>query len=324
MAMYLVTGAAGFIGHWVAWQLLEDGSEVDGVDNLNDAYDPRIKRWRLAQIEGHPRFRFLRKDITEQESLSSACAGRRYDAVFHLAARAGAPQSVARPREYIEANAIGTQNVLELCSRLDVGKLVLASTSSLYGAGNPLPLRENADTGRPRSPYAASKKAAEALAYAHHHVHGLDVTVLRYFTVYGPAGRPDMSLFRFVRWIREGEPIVLHGDGSQTRDFTYVEDVARGTTAAAAPLGFEVINLGSDAPVRLGEALRMVEESLGLKARIRHEPVHRVDVPATWAEIGKARRLLGWQPRTGLREGIDRMVRWYLDNRDWARNLVLP
>ena len=324
MGTYLLTGAAGFIGHWVARQLLDGGFEVDGVDNLNDAYDPRIKRWRLLQIEDHPRFRFMRADITDRKSLSSACAGRRYDAVFHLAARAGAPQSVERPRAYIEANAIGTQNVLELCSSLDVGKLVLASTSSLYGACNPLPLGEDADTGRPRSPYAASKKAAEALAYAHHHVHGLDVTVVRYFTVYGPAGRPDMSLFRFVRWIREGEPIVLHGDGLQSRDFTYVDDVARGTIAAVAPLGFEVINLGSDAPVQLREALRMIEESLGLVARIRYEPVPRVDVPATWADIGKADRLLGWRPQTQLREGIDGMVRWYLNNRDWARHLVLP
>lgn len=187
-----------------------------------------------------------------------------------------------------------------------------------------MPIFEGSDTGRPKSPYAASKMAAEALAHAHHHVHGLDVTVLRYFTVYGPAGRPDMSLFRFIRWIREGVPVVLHGDGSQSRDFTYVEDVARGTIRAAVPLGYEVINVGSNAPVELREALRMIEECLGRRAQIRRAPVHRVDVHATWADIGKARRLLDWQPETAFSEGIEHAVRWYLDNRDWARELTLP
>ena len=218
----------------------------------------------------------------------------------------------------------GTQNVLELCTARGVDKLVMASTSSVYGVAKRLPIDEDADTGRPRSPYAASKKAAELLAHAHHHVHGLDVTVVRYFTVFGPAGRPDMSLFRFIRWIREGEPIVLHGDGSQSRDFTYVEDVARGTVRARRPLGFEVINLGSDSPVELREAIRMIEDRLGRKAQIHRASLHRVDVPATWADIGKARRLLGWKPRTGLRDGVGRMVDWYLENRDWARHIELP
>ncbi len=324
MPAYLLTGAAGFIGHWVAKQLLDGGAEVVGVDNLNDAYDPRIKRWRLDQVESRSRFRFVRADVTEREALARAFGTRQYDAVFHLAARAGAPQSVEQPLAYIAANAVGTQNVLDLCTARGVPKLVLASTSSLYGSGNPMPLGEDSDTGRPRSPYSASKKAAEALAHAHHHVHGLDVTVLRYFTVYGPAGRPDMSLFRFIRWIREGVPVVLHGDGSQSRDFTYVADIARGTIQSAALMGYEIINLGSDAPVELREALGMIEDCLGRKARIRRAAVHRVDVDATWADIGKARRILGWQPETTLSEGIEHAVRWYLDHRDWARELVLP
>ncbi len=324
MAAYLLTGAAGFIGHWVARQLLDSGARVIGVDSLNDAYDPRIKTWRLRQIEDRSRFRFVQVDITDRNALDEVFGALRYDAVVHLAARAGAPQSVEQPHSYIAANAVGTQNVLDLCTARGVPKLVLASTSSVYGSGNPMPLSERSDTGRPRSPYAASKKAAEALAHAHHHVHGLDVTVLRYFTVYGPAGRPDMSLFRFIRWIHEGVPIVLTGDGSQSRDFTYVEDVARGTIQALVPLGYEVINLGSSAPVELREALGMIEECLGRRARIRRAPVHRVDVRATWADVGKARRLLDWQPETSLPEGIEHTVRWYLDNRDWARDLTLP
>ena len=324
MQTCLVTGVAGFIGHWVARQLLEDGVRVVGIDNINDAYDPRIKHWRLRQLGREAGFQFLRGDITDPRGLGEALRLRRYDAVLHLAARAGAPQSVKRPRDYIEANALGTQNLLDLCTAREVPKLVLASTSSVYGSGNPMPLAEDADTGRPRSPYAASKRAAEVLAHAHHHVHGLDITVLRYFTVFGPAGRPDMSLFRFIRWIREGEPVILHGDGSQSRDFTYVEDIARGTIAAAAPLGYEVVNLGTDAPVELCKALRIIEECLGRKAKVRRAPVHRVDVRATWASIAKARRVLGWRPQTSLEEGIERMARWYEDNRDWASRLVLP
>lgn len=324
MPTYLVTGAAGFIGHRLSARLLDAGAQVVGLDNLNDSYDPAIKRWRLAQLERRAGFRFARADITDRSCLDAEFKHARFAAVFHLAARAGAPQSVARPGSYISANAIGTQHVLDACSAHGVGKLVLASTSSVYGASEHLPLRECGDTGRPRSPYAASKLAAEALAHAHHHLHGLDVTVLRYFTVYGPAGRPDMSLFRFVRWIREGQPITLHGDGSQSRDFTYVADIARGTAAAEAVTGFEVINLGSNAPVALNDALHLIEECLGRKAVIRQAALPRVDVPATWADLGKARRLIGWQPETSLQTGIEEMVRWYEDNRGWACQLALP
>lgn len=324
MPTYLVTGAAGFIGHRLSARLLDAGAQVVGLDNLNDAYDPVIKHWRLAQLEHRAGFRFARADITDRSCVDAELKRARFAAVFHLAARAGAPQSVARPGAYISANAIGTQHVLDSCSAHGVEKLVLASTSSVYGASEQLPLQECGDTGRPRSPYAASKLAAEALAHAHCHLHGLDVTILRYFTVYGPAGRPDMSLFRFVRWIREGQPITLHGDGSQSRDFTYVADIARGTAAAEALTGFEVINLGSNVPVALNDALRLIEECLGRKARIRRVAVPRVDVPATWADIGKARQLLGWQPETSLQAGIEEMVRWYEDNRDWARRLELP
>lgn len=324
MPSYLLTGTAGFIGHWVARHLLAQGAQVDGIDNLNDAYDPRLKHWRLQQLERHAGFRFARGDVSDRENLADIAATRLHDAVFHLAARAGAPQSVRDPGAYIKANAVGTQNVLDLCTARGIPKLVLASTSSVYGHCNAMPLEETADTSRPRSPYAASKKAAEVLAHAHHHLHGLDITVLRYFTVYGPAGRPDMSLFRFIRWIREGEPIILHGDGSQSRDFTFVRDIARGTVHAATPLGFEIVNLGSEAPASLLDALRIIEDCLGRKAKIRRAPIPKVDVPATWAAAGAAKRLLGWQAETTLQDGIEQMVRWYIDNRAWARHITLP
>jgi nucleoside-diphosphate-sugar epimerase len=203
-----------------------------------------------------------------------------------------------------------------------VKKFVQASTSSLYGARNPRPFREDADTDGPLSPYAASKKAAETMCYTYHYLYGLDVTVLRYFTVYGPAGRPDMSLFRFVQWISEGRRVIVYGDGQQSRDFTYVDDIARGTIAALRPLGYEVINLGSDEPIVIMDAIRLVEELVGKKAVIEHQPRHPADVLATWADIGKAERLLNWRPQFPFGEGVARLVAWYQENREWAKDIV--
>jgi nucleoside-diphosphate-sugar epimerase len=245
----LLTGAAGFIASKVAELLLDEGHAVTGVDNLNDAYDVRLKEWRLARLQDRPGFRFQRLDVTDRQALRPCFQETAFDAVVNLAARAGVRPSVQNPWIYFEANMTGTLNLLEMCREFAVHKFVLASTSSLYGGSNALPFREDADTDRPLSPYAASKKAAEALCYTYHALHSLDVTVFRYFTVYGPAGRPDMSPFRFVQWIYEGRPVTVYGDGRQSRDFTYVDDIARGTVAGVRPLGYEVINLGSDQPV---------------------------------------------------------------------------
>jgi UDP-glucuronate 4-epimerase len=328
---YLVTGCAGFIGSKVSELLLEAGHEVVGVDSLNDAYDPRLKEWRLGRLAPYADFRFQRLDITDRtalEGLFQACANgpadqvlrRPFSAVVNLAARAGVRPSVENPRVYYQANCDGTLNLLELCRRFGVGKFLLASTSSLYGGHNPVPFREDADTDRPLSPYAASKKAAETLAHTYHYLHGLDVSILRYFTVYGPAGRPDMSVFRFVRRISEGEPIVVFGDGNQSRDFTYVDDIARGTVAALGPLGYEVINLGGDRPARLSEVIDQIARLVGRQPEIEYRPAHAADVPATWADIGKARRLLDWSPEIGVEEGLGRSVAWYREN----RQAVLP
>jgi len=322
MARYLVTGAAGFIGSKVAEQLLDRGDAVVGVDNLNDAYDVRLKEWRLGRLEARDGFEFRRMDIADRPAIDALFEGAGYDAVINLAARAGVRQSVEDPWIYLETNATGTLNLLGACVRSGVGKFVLASTSSLYGADNPRPYAEDADTDRPLSPYAASKKAAEAMCYTFHYLHGLDVTVLRYFTVYGPGGRPDMSLFRFTQWIREGRPVTVFGDGRQERDFTYVDDIARGTVAALAPLGYEIINLGSDQPVPLMEAVRLVEEFSGEKARIENRPRHPADVLATWASIEKAKARLGWTPEVSFREGVRRLVEWYDANREWTRTIV--
>jgi nucleoside-diphosphate-sugar epimerase len=230
--------------------------------------------------------------------------------------------SVQDPWVYVDTNVTGTLNLLELCREHGIGKFILASTSSLYGARNPRPFREDADTDGPLSPYAASKKGAEALCYTYHYLYDIDVTVLRYFTVYGEAGRPDMSVFRFIQWINEGRPVQIYGDGQQSRDFTYVGDIARGTIAGLKPVGYEVINLGSDTPIVLLDALRLIERTLDKEALVEFRPRHKADVMATWADIGKAERLLGWRPQVTFEEGIRRAVEWYKENRAWAKDVV--
>jgi nucleoside-diphosphate-sugar epimerase len=204
-----------------------------------------------------------------------------------------------------------------------VTKFVVASSSSVYGDSAEGPAREDGVTGRPLSPYAASKKAAEVLTHSYHHLHGLDVSALRYFTVYGPAGRPDMSVLRFVRWIATGHPVTLYGDGSQERDFTYVDDIARGTIAALKPVGCEAFNLGSDRPFTVAALISMIEEAVGRKAVIDRRPAHRADVRATWADISKARSVLGWSPQVSLEEGLRKTVAWYMANRELADSLEL-
>lgn len=306
--------------------LLADGHSVVGIDNLNDAYDVRLKHWRLAQIRDSKGFRFLQHDICDRPALrtvfeTQSTEGKSFHAVLNLAARAGVRQSVEDPWVYIETNATGTLNLLDLCREFAVPKFVLSSTSSLYGKDNPMPYREDADTNRPLSPYAASKKAAEALCYTYHYLYGIDVTVFRYFTVYGPAGRPDMSLFRFVQWISEGRPVTVYGDGTQSRDFTYVDDIARGTIAGLKPLGYEVINLGSDQPVVLIDAIHMIEELCGKEAQLVFKPAHAADVKATWADISEAWEVLRWKPLTSTRQGLLETTNWYRENREWARSV---
>ncbi len=294
---YLVTGCAGFIASRVAKLLLEAGHEVLGVDNLNDAYDPRLKQWRLEQLGTHEAFGFQRLDIADRAAVEAWFAEYEPTAVVNLAARAGVRTSVENPWVYYQANCDGTLNLLDACRRHGVKKFVLASTSSLYGAHSPVPYREDTDTSRPLSPYAASKKAAETLAYTYHYLHRLDVSILRYFTVYGPAGRPDMSVFRFVRRIAEDEPIVVFGDGSQQRDFTYVDDIARGTVAALRPLGYEVINLGGDRPVRMDAVIAEIARLLGKEPQIERRAAHPADVLATWADVRRARGAAGLDAR---------------------------
>ncbi len=324
---YLLTGCAGFIASKVADLLLQAGHSVVGVDSINDAYDPRLKRWRLEQLLPHKNFQFHQLDIVDRAALGPLFAGggseAPFSAVINLAARAGVRPSVSNPWVYFQANCEGTLNLLDLCRQSGVRKFLLASTSSLYGKHNQVPYREDADTNRPLSPYAASKKAAEAIAFSYHHLHGIDVSIPRYFTVYGPAGRPDMSVFRFIRRIAEGEPIVVFGDGSQSRDFTFVDDIAAGTVAALKPVGYEVINLGGDRVILLSAIIEQIADLTGNRPRIEYRPANPADVPTTWADVSKAARLLGWRPQVPIEEGLRRCVEWYRANRDLAHSLEL-
>ncbi len=318
---YLVTGCAGFIGWKVTEFLLTEGHTVVGIDNLNDAYDVTVKKWRLSQHQEIPHFHFHCVDICDPSALEKIFQTK-YDAVINLAARAGVRQSVENPWVYIDTNITGTLNLLEMCRTKDIKKFILASTSSLYGAKNPLPFSEDADTNGPLSPYAASKKGAEALCHSYHHLYDIDVTIFRFFTVYGPAGRPDMSAFRFVKWISEGKPVIVYGDGKQSsRDYTYVEDIARGVIAGLKTHGYSVINLGSDSPIVLIDTIRLIEELVGKKAELSHQPFHPADVRATWANIQKAEQLLDWRPQVTFREGITELVKWYQENRSWVKDI---
>lgn len=321
LARYLITGVAGFIASKVCEVLLDKDHEVVGIDNLNDAYDVRLKSWRLARLQNRPNFTFHRLDICQRDELRQVFSSS-LDAVINLAARAGVRQSVENPWIYFQTNVTGTLNLLEFCKEFEIKKFVLASTSSLYGLSDAQPFREDANTSRPLSPYAASKKGAEALCHTYHYLHGIDITVLRYFTVYGPAGRPDMSLFRFVQWMSEGREVIVFGDGQQSRDFTYVDDIANGTIRALKHLGFEIINLGSDQPVVLLDAIRSIEQMVGCQANLKFRPRHPADVTATWADIGKAERLLGWRPGHDFQQGLKSLVAWYQTNRSWAKEIA--
>ena len=316
----LLTGCAGFIGWETARKFLEQGAQVVGVDNLNDYYDVRLKEHRIEELERHEAFVFHRADIEDLKRLEEIFRTHRIKAVVNLAARAGVRYSIENPSVYLSTNAQGTLNLLELMRKHDVRKMVLASTSSLY-AGQQMPFSEDLPVNKPISPYAASKKAAEVMIYSYHYLFGIDASIVRYFTVYGPAGRPDMSIFRFIKWIDEGQELILYGDGSQSRDFTFVSDIAEGTIRAVRPLGFEIINLGNSQPHDLREVISLIERFLGKKALVRKMPFQKTDMLATWADIGKARKLLDWEPKVSLEEGIERTVAWYVSNRHWARDI---
>lgn len=320
MANYIVTGAAGFIGARTSELLIKDGHTVAGIDNMNDAYDPRMKEYRLKRLRSMNGFTFHQLDISEK-SVIDHFKDQQFDGIINLAARAGVRASVDNPWIFVESNVTGTLNMLEIARQTGTKKFVVASTSSIYGANPPYPTPETASSSEPLQPYAASKKGAEAMCHAYHHLHGIDVSVVRYFTVYGPAGRPDLALFRFVQWITEGRPVRVNGDGNQSRGFTYIDDIARGTILALKPLGYEVINLGGHEVITINDLITVVEDVVGKKAIVQHGPPNPADMFTNWADVSKAGTLLGWEPQYGMRAGIEKLVEWYNAEREWASEI---
>jgi nucleoside-diphosphate-sugar epimerase len=320
MANYLLTGAAGFIGARTSELLVQRGHTVTGVDNLNAAYDPRLKEYRLRRLSALPGFTFKKLDIAEKQAVITGLDGQ-FDGVINLAAWAGVRASVENPWVFVESTILGTVNMLELCRRNSIPKFLLASTSSIYGSNPPYPTPESAPSSAPLQPYAASKKGAEVMAHAYHHLYDIDVTVARFFTVYGPAGRPDLSMFRFTQWISEDRPVHVFGDGEQSRGFTYIDDLAEGIIAGMKPLGFEIVNLGGHEVISINELIRLLEEIVGKKANVQHGLPNPADMLRNWADVGKAKALLGWTPRVKMRDGVRRLVDWYNAERAWAKDI---
>ncbi len=317
----LVTGVAGFVGAKTAEFLLNTGHAVVGIDNLNTYYDPRLKQHRLVPLLERDGFQFQPLDIEDGQALDALMATSKVDAVIHLAARAGVRNSIENPLLYLATNTGGTLHLLEAMKRCQVKKLVLSSTSSLY-AGHTPPFKESNPVDHPLSPYAATKRAAEVLCATYHSLYQIDTSIVRYFTVYGPAGRPDMAIFRFIKWIDEGKPITLFGDGHQSRDFTYIDDIARGTIAALKPVGYEILNLGGGAtPWSLLQIIQVLEELLHRKAIMDWQPAHQADLLETRADVSKAEKLLDWRPTVDLPTGLARSVEWYRQNQEWVRHI---
>jgi UDP-glucuronate 4-epimerase len=321
--LYLITGVAGFIGAKTAQFALDNGAKIIGIDNMNNYYSPIIKTHRLEELKKHQNFTFIKGDIEDKEILETIFKSNKIDAVINLAARAGVRFSLKNPFIYASTNYTGSLNLLDLMRDYNVKKYVMASTSSIY-AGSKMPYKEDSSVNQPISPYAASKKAAELIAYTYHHQFNIDVSIVRYFTVYGPAGRPDMSVLRFVKWIDEGKPIVLYGDGSQSRDFTYVDDIAIGTLAATRKeVGYEIINLGGGKnPIAINLLISKIENLLSKKAELNQKPFHSADVDSTWADISKAGQLLNWQPTISLDKGLEKTVEWYYENKSWLKHIT--
>src|SRR3989344_651333 len=308
----LVTGNAGFIGSHLTEKLLADNYRVIGGDNFNDFYDPKVKEKNVAAAKKNPRFKQYRTDITDFGALERIFEEREIDLVVHLAARAGVRPSLVYPRLYQKVNVEGTVNLLELTRKFEVGRFIFGSSSSVYGEQKKVPFSETDPVNRPVSPYAASKKSAEMFCFAYSKLFGIKTTVLRFFTVYGPRGRPDMAPYIFAKAILKGEPITRYGKGDTSRDYTYVDDVVTGILAAVKkPFDYEVINLGHNRPVTLNQFIATIEKIAGKKAKIFEQPRHPADVSQTFADIGKAKKLLAWQPKTDLETGLRRFLNWY-------------
>jgi len=313
---FLVTGGAGFIGSHVCERLLRSGHAVWAFDDLNDFYDPRLKRANLRELQSlAPLFQFVHGDLTDRAALDTLLGGVKFDQIIHLAARAGVRPSLQEPALCLRVNVEGTVNLLEAARRHGVGKATIASSSSVYGVNAKVPFSESDPIFRAISPYAASKLAGEALGHVYHHVYGLDVAMLRFFTVYGPRQRPDLAIHKFSRLITAGQPIPVFGDGSAARDYTYITDILDGVMACTEQaFGYEIFNLGESQTVSLDRLIELLESAFGKKAIIDRQPPQPGDVPITCADISKARARLGYDPRVKIEQGIPLFVDWFRRN----------
>lgn len=312
MKTVLVTGCVGFIGSHVAEALLKRGDNVIGVDEINDYYSVEQKKKNLEVLEEYDTFMFYKEDITDYEAIKKIFSEHKPTHVAHLAARAGVRPSIENPFIYERSNILGTLNLLDLSKK--VNNFVLTSSSSVYGNREKVPFCETDNVDEPISPYAATKKSCELLGYTYHHLHGMNVNVVRPFTIYGPRGRPDMAPYLFTQWVLEGKPIKRFGDGSSSRDYTYISDFVDGFMRALdTPLGYEVFNLGNDDPVSLNDFISTVERVTGKKAEIKELPAQPGDVSKTCADISKAREKLGYNPQVKLEEGLKEFYEWYVN-----------
>jgi UDP-glucuronate 4-epimerase len=308
----LVTGAAGFIGSHLAEKLLKRGDEVVGLDNFNDYYDPRRKRANERRLCGYPNFRMIEADIRDRQRILALFTAEKFQAVAHLAAMAGVRNAIENPELYVEVDLNGSQHLMDGARFSGVGNFVFASTSSVYGNTQQIPFVESDPCDRPLQPYAAAKRAAEILGYSYHHLFGLNFTAIRFFTVYGPNGRPDMMAYLIADSVTKGVQIPLYDGGQMYRDWTFVEDICNGVVAAVdRPLGYEIINLGRGEPVLLQEFVELFESLAGQKANVIEKPRLAADVAYTYADIGKARQLLDYQPQVSVAEGVRAFWEWY-------------
>ncbi|VWX60808.1 SDR family NAD(P)-dependent oxidoreductase [Sphingorhabdus sp. 109] len=330
MKTAFITGTGGFIGFHLAELLLQEGWTVAGYDGMTDYYDVRLKESRIALLNQHPKFTFTHAMLEDNDSVQAAVTAAAPDIIVHLAAQAGVRYSLENPRAYIDANIVGTFNVMEAARTVPVQHLLMASTSSAYGANTEMPFAETQKADTPLTIYAATKKANEAMGHSYAHIHGMPTTMFRFFTVYGPWGRPDMALFKFTKGILEGTPIDIYNNGEMWRDFTYVTDLVRGirllidavpggpetavendSLSPAAP--FRVVNIGNSDKIRLLDFVEAIEDEVGKKAVRNYMPMQTGDVPATWADAGVLQRLTGYRPQTPFREGVAEFVNWYRD-----------
>jgi UDP-glucuronate 4-epimerase len=326
----LVTGAAGFIGFHLSQRLLSQGHEVVGLDNLNEYYDVSLKQARLKQLEGHPNFRFIKADLADRRQMEEIFRSERYERVFHLAAQAGVRYSLTNPHVYIESNLVGFLHILEGCRQAQVPHLIYASSSSVYGANTQMPFSVHDRVDHPVSLYAATKKANELMAHTYSHLYRIPTTGLRFFTVYGPWGRPDMALFLFSKAILEGKPIELFNFGKMERDFTYIDDIVEGVVRvgekipvpdpnwdsrrpdpATSSAPYRIFNIGNNNPVALLKLLDTLEQCLGKKGERQLVPIQPGDVPATYADVDDLMKEVGFKPATPIEEGVRRFVDWY-------------